>query len=316
MKYIFYIQTLLFCTLLLNTSCTDGTDVEQLYEEQFVPTIATHTGTIIQRANSIYVSMAYEYKYKIKEIDYYVNTDKDSAMNMLCEKKVITEFNSGIKLTGLDPNTRYYCKMVIIDKNDISRFGAAFYDETRSLTVNIYNRASTTIEFSYVEPQTILGCDVGYDRELSSASQATAICTDAGGKGTLEFTTDTILPRQTCYLRPFISSCGHITHWNTYPFNFNNFELSASAVTSPGITTITVSTNSNKSANFKTGFYLAKHTITDDDLGTRYDLTPATGTKTEQQIPDLEPGSTYFVRPFAERSGRHTLFDEVSFTAK
>lgn len=315
------------CTAL--AACSDHTDIDELYENKFAPNFKLDHCTLNESnttATSATLHNKFENLLKVKSLKCYISEDEEGLKQRTCRRftQVVDNVTSAeiqIELDSLMPDTRYYYAVDIIDQGDAARTAVEGSFKTKDLGLKLTQSSrryeGPTITYNNIGRQSRIGYEMSYDPEMTNAVRyVTHVNANSGEvtpKHELRIPIDTLLPQQLVYVRPFVEQGGHTHSKGVNSFVSNMFTIDAvhTDIKCKQLSVMlykTYDSHLDHPSLFDMGFYFSDHPTSPEDMGTRYDVDYGGSVV----IKELTPSTTYYLRPFAERLGMRTLFDEVT----
>lgn len=335
-SYILFALSSAFCLM----SCIEGTDISQLYDESYRPTVEipeepdySVSSTAETTATSVSFSLKTNYTAKVKRVFCTIGQNADSVSQRLgrtidfqpqSEGQLIQ--SSVFFIDSLMPQSRYYCNVYIQDYADQTHDGFTCAVETEKLDMEVrsdeYLR-EPLLTFDHIGKGTDIGYRMSYEPDMSNASTHMQHAVNEYPGSATEFhlmpDISSLLPNLTFYIQPMASQGGHTFYGDIIPWDRYHYSLEASAQAEINRAKIILTGNFTyadaQEELFTVGFYIADHPITEDNPGTRYESYISVF-PTETIVDQLKSSKIYYVRPFIANDERQVLLDEYSFLTR
>lgn len=322
---------LTFVLLVSVASCGDNTDLNQLWDDEYAPTFKLEEfsmGYETLSSHRIVFILNYEYSTRVKRVAFYIGQNRDSVMNGLSRRYYYTpqsekSGNLRIRIDSLMPSTTYYSYFELEDYGGTMHPGRASDHKTKSITMHVaqpkYNNLNPVVCFNDVSETTQIGFEQGYDPELKDASVTMVLAREATGgdykdhySHHVECPNEDFVPLHPYYIRPFAIYMGHQYYGEKIEIASKRFTLKAYLQKAySNKLDIQLGYDGEYLDKFPIGFYIADHPITTENPGTRYE---ASAIYQSYLVENLNPNTSYYVRPFCGEGEHETLHEETVFS--
>lgn len=333
MKPLEYVLGLLVLSFFY-TACIDNTDVPYLYENQYAPKYEINllNSQICEiTSTSIEYDVDLIYDANIKQVLCIIGEDENKVKQEIGKTykfSPISDYIKRAKITlladSLTPNTDYYLNVIIVDFDE--QHHSEIFTNAKTKKINVtYNHKGLYPYFIFRDfgKKCALGYIADYDPEFKTPSQREKEIEDFSysyNRYELEIPYDTILPNQTIYFRPYIKKGGQTYYGDIIEKQLDYYKVTTSFSPLFNQAIVYVNTNirdSEKATNtFKVGFCISEQPITDDNIGTLYNVKLERYWDSQVDVKQLKPSTSYYVRPFVERLNKRTWFKEVQLTTR
>lgn len=333
-------KSILFLTTIVSaclfSSCEEYLDLPTYFEEKVAANIYYDKCTnddVKVTATSATITHTFENLVKVKSLVCYISKDTKKLESHDCESytfAVNDERTADIQvlIDKLKPLSTYYYRIEKIGHDDKGQVIKENRFSTKSFEMSVEKEHQYEIRIDYhnLNVGQIFGYEVSYNKDMIGASKVenTFSFDDYynSHSRTLRYNTDTIMPGQNIYLRPFVKYDDKISLGSVFTTQINRFDISA-GYSDQKIHSFCVNVYFeygyydyyNQSNLFKVGIYMSENPNTKGQMGTKYYLDNVEN-KLSLEFTNLKAHHTYYVRPFIEHLDMQTLFEEIKVTTE
>lgn len=333
-------KSILFLTTVVSaclfSSCEEYLDLPTYFEEKVAVNIDYDKCTdddIKVTTTTATITHSFENLLKVKSLVCYISKDPKKLESHDCESYTFAVNDARtadihVQIDKLTPLSTYYYRIEKIGHDDKGHVIKEKRFSTKSFEMSVEKAYQDEIRIHYHNLNTgqIIGYEVSYNRDMIDATKVEEKFSLDGyyqsHDRSLTYITDTILPEQDFYVRPYVKYDDNISYGSVFMTQSNTYKLCV-GFSEQKIHSFDVNVYcdywyygySIPSNLFKVGVYMSEHPNTEGQWGTKYYLEDFENDH-NIEFTSLKAHHTYYVRPFLEHLDMQTLFEEKKVTTE